>query len=145
MGDEPDVDEVAEAVLAGVSLLVRRVRQSPVEGELSMPERSAMSRLARNGPATSAALARLEQISPQSMGATLARLEARGVVQRGADPSDGRRVVLSLTAAGVSLLRTKRSARSAQLARALADGFSEAELVQLAAAAPLLERLGRRL
>ena len=37
-------------------------------------------------PATPGELAKLEQISPQSMGATLASLEARGLVQRRPDP-----------------------------------------------------------
>ena len=110
-----------------------------------MPERTALSRLDRDGPATSAELARQQQVSPQSMGATLGRLERQGLIERRADPDDGRRVVLSSTAEGRKLLRDKRNVRVQQLSEALAGGFSPADLKRLMAAAPLLERLGQRL
>jgi DNA-binding MarR family transcriptional regulator len=139
--DVADVTDVAAALRVSVGLLHRRMRQVQPPGELSLPESSALVRLERCGPATSSALARLEQISPQSMGATLAGLEARGLVERRSDPLDGRRVVLSLTEAGARALRDKRDARTGQLARALSTGFSPAELGKLMAAAPLLERL----
>src|SRR5579863_5560506 len=47
----------------------------------------------------------------------------------------------TVTAAGLSALSDKRSARIAQLARALAAGFTPEEMGQLLAAAPLIERL----
>ena len=118
----PDVHEVAAALRVSIGLLVRRLRQVPAAGELTMPETSALARLDRGGPATSGALAKQEQISPQSMGATLAALEARGLVERGPDPDDGRRVVLTITDAGRQVLRDKRNARTEQLARALPPG-----------------------
>jgi DNA-binding MarR family transcriptional regulator len=138
---EPDVTEVAAALRVSIGLLLRRMRQVRPDGELSLPETSALARLDRSGPATSSALAKKEQISPQSMGATLAALEARGLVARQPDPDDGRRAVLTLTGAGQQVLRDKRSARVAQLAAALSSAFSPAEVLQLKAAAPLLERL----
>jgi len=143
MPEDLNVGEIAESLLAGVGLVVRRMRQLPTEGGLSMPERSALSRLDRGGPATSAELARESQISPQSMGATLAGLTQRGLIERGRDPDDGRRVVLSVTQAGLNLLRSKRSTRSQQIARALTQEFTPAELKRLRAAASLLDRLGR--
>jgi DNA-binding MarR family transcriptional regulator len=94
---------------------------------------------------TAAALARHEQIGPQSMGATLASLEQRGLVARAADAQDGRRMILSLTEAGLEVLRSRRTARAQQLARALESRFTPAELRQLATAAPLLERLAQSL
>src|SRR5271170_2558964 len=125
---EPDVSDVAGALRVSIGLLFRRMRQVRVEGELTLPESSALTRLDRGGPATASALARLEQISPQSVGATLGALEAKGLVERRADPGDGRRVVLSVTEAGRSLLRDKRNARTEQLAKALSTGFTPAEL-----------------
>jgi DNA-binding MarR family transcriptional regulator len=119
------------------------MRQVRVDGELSVPETAALARLDRGGPATSSALAKLEQISPQSMGATVSALEARGLVGRGSDAQDGRRVVLSVTAAGRQVLRNRRDARTEQLALALSAGFTRTELSQLMAAAPLLERLAQ--
>jgi len=143
MQQAPDVHEVARALRVSIGLLLRRMRQAPADGELTLPESSALTRLDRGGPATSSALARLEQISPQSMGATLSALEARGLVERHPDPADGRRVVISLSEAGLQTLRNKRNARVEQLARALSSGFTSSELEQLMAAAPLLERLAQ--
>jgi DNA-binding MarR family transcriptional regulator len=142
MTQGPDANEVAGALRVSIGLLLRRMRQARVEGELTLPESSALARLDR-GPATASALARLEQISPQSMGATLASLEAKGLIERRPDPDDGRRAVLSVTGAGLGWLRSKRNARTELLAKALSAGFTPAELQVLITAAPLLERLAQ--
>jgi DNA-binding MarR family transcriptional regulator len=141
--EDLDTHQIAAALRLSIGLLLRRMRQIPTGDELTLSESSALARLDRGGPATSAALARVEQISPQSMGATLASLESRGLIERAADPDDGRRVILSVTDAGLQLLRDRRNARTGELARALSSGFSPAELEQLMAAAPLLERLAQ--
>ncbi len=99
MYQEPDVNDVAGALQVSLGLLRRRLRQAQAEGQLTLPETSALARLDRGGPATPSALAKLEQISPQSMGATLGALEAGGLVERRPDPGDGRRAVMSLTKA----------------------------------------------
>jgi len=136
-----DAFQVAEALRVGLSLLLRRLKQLQVVGELTLPQTSALILLDRGGPATSAELAKLEQISPQSMGTTLAALETEGLIERSPDPADGRRVVLSVSEAGREVLRTRRNARTEALARALSEGFSDAELEQLMAVGPLFERL----
>ena len=143
MTEDLDIDRVAAALRVSIGLLLRRLRQAQTDGELTLPESAALARLDRGGPTTASALARLEQISPQSMGATLGALEARGLVERHPDPGDGRRAVLSITDAGLQTLRDRRNARTEQLARALSSGFTRAELDQLMAAAPLLERLAQ--
>ncbi|MCX4617501.1 MarR family winged helix-turn-helix transcriptional regulator [Streptomyces mirabilis] len=146
MSDDLDPDGVASVLLASISALVRRVRQVPVEGGLTMPERTALSHLDRSGPTTSSALAREVQITAQAMGATLSALQARGLVERRRDPNDGRRVVLTVTDAGLQALKNKRNARTELIARALTGGtFTPTELEQLAAAAPLLERLAQNI
>jgi DNA-binding MarR family transcriptional regulator len=143
--EDLDVSTVASALQVSIGLFVRRLRQSSVQADLSLPEMSALSRLERAGSATTSDLARAEQITPQAMGATLAALEARSLVERRPDASDGRRVTMSVTPAGHQALRSKRSARTEQLAKALAWGFTPAEIQTLSAAAPLLERLGESL
>ena len=143
MDGDLDVNDIAGALREGIGLLLRRLRQAPADGELPLPETAALTRLNRGGPATSSDLAKLEQISPQSMGATLAALEARGLAERKPDPADGRRVLLSVTAAGRQVVQDKRNARTQQLARALSAGFTPDELGVLKAAAPLLERLAQ--
>jgi DNA-binding MarR family transcriptional regulator len=140
--EEPNSHDTAAALLEGLGLLLRRMRQIRMgPGEPSGPERTALSRLDRGGPATSAELARREQISPQSMGATLATLQARGLVEVTADPRDGRRKVHSVSEDGLQVLRDKRSARTELVAGVLDAQFDRTELGQLAVAAPLLLRL----
>ena len=140
-----NVDQIAAELRVSIGLLVRRLRQVPVKGGLTLSETSALARLDRGGPTTPGELAKQEQISPQSMGATLAALQARGLIERRPDPGDGRRAVMSVTDAGLDLLRSRRNAKVSQLARALAAEFAPAELERLADAAPLLERLGQSL
>jgi DNA-binding MarR family transcriptional regulator len=66
-------------------------------------------------------------------------------VNREADPQDGRRVVMSLTAAGRSALNARRSALSRRVATALSEGFTADERAQLLDAVPLLQRLAAEL
>jgi DNA-binding MarR family transcriptional regulator len=139
----PDAHDVAAALRMSVGLLLRRMRQARPDGELTLPEAAALTRLDRGGPATPSALARQEQISPQSMGATIAALEARGLVERRPDPADGRRAVIYVTGRGQQKLTDKRNARIEQFARALSTSFSQDELARLVAAAPLIERLAQ--
>jgi len=58
-----------------IGLLVRRVRAAAASHDLSLTESAVMARLDRDGPATTADLARAEGMKPQSMGATVAALE----------------------------------------------------------------------
>jgi DNA-binding MarR family transcriptional regulator len=141
MQTDTDIERVAGALRVSVGLLVRRLRQAATEGELTLSETSALSRLDRGGPTTATALAKLEQISPQSMGATLGALEARGLIERRPDPEDGRRALVSATKAGLQVVRNRRNARTERLAQALANGFTRVEMKQLMAAVPLIERL----
>jgi DNA-binding MarR family transcriptional regulator len=135
MDEDLDPSGVATVLLASISVLLRRVRQVPTEGGLTMPERTALSCLDRSGPTTSSALAREVQITAQAMGETLGALRARGLIERRPDPDDGRRAV-----------EDKRNARAELIARALtSSAFTPTELAQLAASAPLLERLAQNI
>jgi DNA-binding MarR family transcriptional regulator len=143
MPQEPSADNVAAALQIGIGLCLRRLRQVQADGGLTLPESSVLKRLEQGGPTTVTALAKAEQISVQSVGATLGALEARGLLERRPDPGDGRRAILSTTEAGRKALGDKHDARTALLATALSTEFSAAELRQLMAAAPLIERLGQ--
>ena len=144
MTARPKANEaLANELRIGIGLLLRRLRQVPAEDELTLPEASVLARLDRHGPATASELAKREQISPQSMGATTAALEARGLLERSADPDDGRRQILSPTRAGLATLRSRRNAKAEAMAAALDTEFSAEELERLRAAAPLIERLAQ--
>jgi DNA-binding MarR family transcriptional regulator len=143
MVSEANIHETAAALQLSVGLLKRRARETARDGELSSPEMSVLSRLDRNGPGTTAALARWEQITPQAVGATVAVLEARELIARAPDPGDGRRSILTITQAGERALRAGRNALTDLMTGALSRGFTPGEIEQLRVAAPLIERLAQ--
>jgi DNA-binding MarR family transcriptional regulator len=138
-----DLDRVAGDLSASLGLLVRRLRQVHVDGDLTLSQASVLVRLERDGPSTPGALAAREQITPQSMGAILSALQESGLVSRSGDPSDGRRVFVSITGAGRESLQGVRDEKARRLARAMTEGFSPTEQRQLIEAIPLLQRLGQ--
>ena len=140
-----EVTRAAGDLRAFVGRLSRRLRQTSVVGEMTLPQASVLSLLEREGSATPGVLASRERISPQSMGAILISLEALGLVSRTPDPTDGRCLVISLTEAGLQAVHGARRHREERLARALADNFTAEERQMLIAALPLLERLARSL
>ena len=102
-----------------IGLLVRRIRAAPAAHELSWTESIVMARLAKDGPATTAELARAERMKPQSMGTTIAALEEMGIVERKPHPTDGRRVNVALTAKGATMRNRATDAKLAWLAEAI--------------------------
>ncbi len=89
---QPEFFDTAVADFSqAIGLLMRRVRAAFASQELSWTEMVVLGRLARQGPATTAELARAESMKPQSMGATLAALEQRGLVERGNSSGPHRR------------------------------------------------------
>ncbi|GAB3609343.1 MarR family transcriptional regulator [Humibacter ginsengisoli] len=142
MADEIDVEATAGELRRAVSQVKRRMR-STRSSELSAPESSVLSRLDRNGSDNIAGLARWDQVTPQTMGSTVAALEARGFIQRQPDPDDGRRFVLSLTAAGARQLHDIRDAATHSIAVALREHLSPEEIRLIHDAAPLIERVAQ--
>jgi DNA-binding MarR family transcriptional regulator len=139
--DEADPAAVAEALRLAVRRLMGRLRSESAAEDLTPTGRSVIARLNADGPATIAALARGEAVRPQSMGATVAGLETAGLVRRRPDPRDGRRAVISLTAAGRRRLADSRSMRQEWLERAIAARLSPAEIATILEAVALLNRL----
>jgi DNA-binding MarR family transcriptional regulator len=126
-----------------VGLLVRRVRAATASYELSLTEAAVMARLARDGPATTADLARAEVVKPQSMGATVASLEEMGMVERKPHPSDGRQVNIELTTRGAAVRKSSRDAKRTWLAQAIAQ-LDERERETLFKAGEIIKRLAEK-
>jgi DNA-binding MarR family transcriptional regulator len=103
-----------------IGLLIRKMRAAAHSHELTLTESAVLGRLTRDGPATTAALARAEGISPQSMGATLASLEGMGLVARRPHPTDGRQVLIHITDRGDTLRRSVVEAKRNWLTQAIA-------------------------
>jgi DNA-binding MarR family transcriptional regulator len=133
-------DTAVSDLLQAVGLLVRRVRAAAALHELSLTESTVIARLARNGAATIAELARAESMKPQSMGATIAALEEMGMVERKPHPSDGRQMNIQLTARGLAERTRNRDAKRTWLAQAIAQ-LAEAEQETLFRAGEILKRV----
>lgn len=123
-----------------IGLLVRRVRAAAASHELSLTEAAVMSRLARDGPATTADLARAESMKPQSMGATISALEEMGLVERKPHPTDGRQVNIELTAKGAAVRKSAKDAKRTWLAQAMAQ-LDEQDRETLFKAGDIIKRL----
>ncbi|BDZ49382.1 MarR family transcriptional regulator [Frondihabitans sucicola] len=144
MSHDEEARSTAAAVHVAISLFTRRARESK-SAELSLPERTALSRLDRNGPDTTAGLARWEEISPQAMGVTVSALESKGLLARSPDPQDGRRAILTITPEGVEVVRASRGRLTDRLASTLDEHFSSDEMELIRTAAPVIERLAELL
>ena len=124
-----------------VSQLVRRLRAETNSSGLTLSQLSAMARIERDGPTTTADLARAESMKPQSMGAVLASLEQQGFVLRQAHPTDGRQILFALTPLGAKE-RSRRDTAKRQWIEAALSRLSPEEREALVAAIPLIKRLG---
>ncbi|HEY6573961.1 MAG TPA: MarR family transcriptional regulator [Mycobacterium sp.] len=109
--------------------------------DLSGSQAAVLTRLHKERESSASALASAEAVSHQAIGPILAVLETRGFIQRSPDPTDGRRLLISLTAAGVAQAENTTSAREEWLARALQDRLTEDERRVVRHAMALLNRL----
>ena len=133
-------DTAVTDLFHAMGLLVRRVRAAAATHELSWTESAVMARLARDGPATTAELARAEGVKPQSMGATVAALEEIGIVERKPHPTDGRQVNIALTAQGAAVRKSAKDAKRTWLAQAIAQ-LDARDQETLFAAGEIIKRL----
>jgi DNA-binding MarR family transcriptional regulator len=129
--------------IQAIGLLVRRVRAAAASHDLSLTEAAVMKRLANDGPATAAGLARAESMKPQSMGTTIAALEEMGMVQRTPHPTDGRQVNIELTAKGAAVRKSTGDAKRTWLAQAVAQ-LDEQERETLFNAGEIIKRLAEK-
>ncbi len=122
--------------------LRRRLRAQATIGDLTPSQIAVLVYLERSqGGATVTELAQAEGVRTQSMGATVAALQAAGLVVGEPDPNDGRKTLLFLTPACRERLARGRSVRRDWLVHAMEAQLSGEELQHLAAAVELLKRV----
>jgi DNA-binding MarR family transcriptional regulator len=123
-------------------LLVRRIRADapPELREFSWTQKAVLSRLEKDGPATSADLARAEGVKPQSMSTALALLEKMGLVERKSHPTDGRQINIKLTTKGIALRKNTKEATHGWLSQAIAK-LDRQEQTTLFKAGQLIKRM----
>lgn len=136
----PRARDTAEELQLALGMLVRRLRAA-AGGGVSLSQMSVLKRLDRLGPSTASELARVEQVRPQSVIATVNSLQAEGYVARSPHPTDGRQQLIALTDEGRDLVRRRREEGHGRIAELIAERLGPAEQRLLAEAVPLLRRL----
>jgi DNA-binding MarR family transcriptional regulator len=140
------VKTVDDATVVELGLAIKRLRarmkaESPSSGGWTISQLSILSRIIQFGPITASALAEYEHVRPQSIAETVRALRDEGLVAATPDPADGRKTLLTATAAGVAALEEVRSARGAWLERAVDVVVGPDERADLARTVDLLNRL----
>jgi DNA-binding MarR family transcriptional regulator len=138
---------LATALRISVSRLARRLRveriaQGSIAQALSDTQLAALATLERHATMSPGELADHEKVQPPSMTRVIAALEERKLVTRMPHPTDGRQVVLTVTAEGRALVHQARRLREAWLAKRLQE-LTPQERATLRAAAPILEKLSQ--
>jgi DNA-binding MarR family transcriptional regulator len=139
--DDPRLGAIVEGLRSVIGKLKRQMRAQSNAGELSWSQLSTLSRLERDGPLTVTALARIEGVRSQSMGATIRDLEAAGHVTSAPDPEDGRQTLWQVTPKTRAMVLKIRAARQDWMLAAFQKHFSRAEQEDVARAVKLLERI----
>ncbi len=137
---QPDGEQSAGRALGdALRPLFRRMNS---ERSISLGKMGVLSRLANDGPDTASALSAALHISPQAINLVVRELEALGLITRTPDTADRRRLWLDITDAGRTRLALERGAGSGWLDEAVAEHLSATEQATLAAAIPVLRKLG---
>lgn len=136
-------DPLTIRLVVAIKRLRGRLREAALSraGELPLAHLSVIKRLRNDGPTTASALAAAEHVTPQAIAQTLAALKRAGLVRSAADPTDGRKSVISVTPAGNRLFESAIASRDAWLARAIESVVPPRERAALKKSIDLLERL----
>jgi DNA-binding MarR family transcriptional regulator len=125
------------------SRLRRQLKEVAATDELTASQASVLSRLMLLGESSTSELAGAERIRPQSMAAILKALEGHRLIERSADPLDGRRQIITLTAIGRGLAQGARTKRDEWLAEAFQERYAHDERATITEALALLDRVVR--
>ena len=135
-----DTAALAHDLRLAVMRFSRRLRNQRVDTSVTLTHLAALSTLQRNGPMSPGELAAHERVQPPSMTRVVVALEGMGLVTRTPHPTDGRQVIIGLTAAAEDLLSAEARAREAWLSSRLQELTAEERLV-LREAAEIMEKL----
>ena len=128
--------EAAEAVADGISGLLRTVRKAKARmmskrGDVESAMVLLLHTVAETGPVRASTLAASVQSDLSTVSRQAATLVSSGLLERRADPVDGRAGLLALTPAGEASLAEHVQARAAFFENVL-DGWTEDEMGQFA-------------
>jgi DNA-binding MarR family transcriptional regulator len=134
-GSPPVADDlrVASRIGTGLSRLIRLIeRAAVVRGDdLDRPSFMLLHTLVCLGPSRVTALAGAVHSDPSTVSRQAAHLVGLGLVERHADPEDGRASLLAITDAGTALLERARQRRDERIA-VIIESWQQAEQTQFA-------------
>ena len=121
-----------EALLTAHAVLMKQFAAEDIWDDVSMREYDVLYTLSKcSEPMNLSELNRHVLLSQPALSRLADRLAERGLVERCADPADGRGVRLSLTEAGRVVQRRIGRQHARGVARAMTAGLTVAELAQL--------------
>ena len=137
-----DASDAVRLAMA-VSRLRSRIRIEAGIRSTGIPisQLAVLGRIIAEGPTTAAALAAGEHVTQQAIAQSLATLKERGLVEKQADPSDGRKSLVTATATGRELMEGIAASREEWLTQAIDAAVRPEERPLLAEAIELLERI----
>ena len=130
--------DLARRMSVALGLVNRRIRTG--DDGLSVGLLSALSTVMAHDGIRASDLARIEKVAAPSITRAVADLEARGLVEREADPADGRASLIRITTLGVKAVERARDGRAEQLLT-LVDRADGVTLARLRDAVDVLEGL----
>ena len=141
MPSQPEHGELSVAELTDVIGAFTRMNiRLPSIQRLSFTTLSVLHTLAHYGPKRLSELTASEQVSQPATTQIVTKLEQEGLVERRPDPSDGRAVLVHITAKGTAIVDGRQAERITLLTD-LTGRLTPAERTAIAAALPALARL----
>jgi DNA-binding MarR family transcriptional regulator len=139
---DTSLTELAAQLRTAIVRTARALRQEAAAEASGLTPTSvaALATIERHGPLTPSEIAAIERVKRPTITRTLGCLEREGLIDRAADPADGRSSLVSVNAAGRERLRRLRRRKNAYLARRMRD-LSAAEIETLERATEILERM----
>ena len=147
MGADDKIAAQALALRLIVGRLSRRIRRIFTDSGdgAAFLELGVLDHLARAGATSPSSLSDSEGVTSAAIAEILRGMEARGLVTRAKDPSDGRRIVVTLTAAGTQSLADRDVAVLRRLQDVLRDVLSADERAAIEQLVPILEKVVKSL
>ena len=136
--------DVADRLHSAAIHLLRRLRRVDQVADVGPARFSALSVIVFGGPVNMGSLAEAEQVTAATISRVVAGLENSGLATRRTDARDRRVTWIEATAKGRRLLEKGRERRVEHLRERL-EALADDDLVVLARASEVLERLAREM
>lgn len=133
-------DTFAQELRVTIQRLARRIRANQANSDLSESQRSTLFTLYSEGPQSLGSLSELERVTPPSMNRTVGSLVDAGLVSRTPSSDDARKIVLTLSDAGLAFIEETRRRRDMWFNQQL-EALPPEEYRLLQQVAPVLARM----